>query len=272
MKRGSAGDEDEKNIFEGVEIGDEEAKKLETFQREIARIEVSLESIRYQKLSPAFKKRREILRAIPKFWPVALMRHNHLTLHIAHSADQSALAYLEDIWVEHDQLEPRAFKLEFHFGQNPYFSNSVLSKDYKYVAPPTASDDKPDENGVTETMVDFSWDRDIQLSHMKIDWRSDDKNLTKLYPREIDPDDESSIAEPGSFFNFFEQESDPMDIGVTIATEVFPDAIEYFLGNLGGEELDSEDEDEDEDDEDDEDDDDAEEIDLEKPRPKKRRV
>ena len=61
-------------------------------------------------------------------------------------------------------------------------------------------------------------------------------------------------------------------IGVTIATEVFPDAIEYFLGNLGGEELDSEDEDEDEDDEDDEDDDDAEEIDLEKPRPKKRRV
>jgi len=42
MKRGSAGDEDEKNIFEGVEIGDEEAKKLETFQREIARIEVSL--------------------------------------------------------------------------------------------------------------------------------------------------------------------------------------------------------------------------------------
>ncbi len=42
MKRGSAGDEDEKKIFEGVEIGDEEAKKLETFQREIARIEVSL--------------------------------------------------------------------------------------------------------------------------------------------------------------------------------------------------------------------------------------
>ena len=40
----------------------------------------------------------------------------------------------------------------------------MLSKDYKYVAPPTASDDKPDENGVTETMVDFSWDRDIQLS------------------------------------------------------------------------------------------------------------
>jgi len=128
----------------------------------------------------------------------------------------------------------------------------------------------------------------FSMQHMKIDWKSDDKNLTKMYPREIDPDDEDSIAEPGSFFNFFEQESDPMDvsdiffsplrfvienqidcdrqIGVTIATEIFPDAIEYFLGNLGGEELDSEDEDEDEDEEEED------EIDLEKPRSKRQRV
>lgn len=42
LKHGTVGDGDEKIIFEGVEIGDEEAKKLETFQREIARIEVSL--------------------------------------------------------------------------------------------------------------------------------------------------------------------------------------------------------------------------------------
>ena len=52
----------------------------------------------------------------------------------------------------------------------------------------------------------------FSIQHMKIDWKSDDKNLTKMYPREIDPDDEDSIAEPGSFFNFFEQESDPMDV------------------------------------------------------------
>lgn len=50
-----------------------------------------------------------------------------------------------------------------------------------------------------------------------------------------------------------------------IANEIFPEAIEYFLGNVDGEITDSEDED-------DEDDDDAEEIDLEKPRSKKRRV
>lgn len=54
-------------------------------------------------------------------------------------------------------------------------------------------------------------------------------------------------------------------IGLTIGNEIFPEAIDYFMGNAGGEDLDS-------DDEDDEDDDDAEEIDLEKPRSKKQKV
>ena len=57
-----------------------------------------------------------------------------------------------------------------------------------------------------------------------------------------------------------------LQIGVTIANDVFPEAIEYFLGQAGGDDLDS-----DEEDEDSEDDDEEEEIDLEKPRPKKQK-
>lgn len=50
-----------------------------------------------------------------------------------------------------------------------------------------------------------------------------------------------------------------------IANEVFPESIEYFLGNVETEGVsDSEDEEDD--------DDEAEEIDLEKPRAKKARV
>lgn len=55
-----------------------------------------------------------------------------------------------------------------------------------------------------------------------------------------------------------------MQVGIVIANEIFPEAIEYFLGNVDGDVTDSED--------DDDDDDDAEEIDLEKPRPKKPKV
>lgn len=54
-------------------------------------------------------------------------------------------------------------------------------------------------------------------------------------------------------------------MGISIASEIFPEAIDYFLGNAGGDELDS-------DDDEDDDDDDAEEIDLEKPRSKKQKV
>lgn len=48
-----------------------------------------------------------------------------------------------------------------HFKENPYFSNAVLKKEYKYVPPPAASADKPDADGITESMLDFSWERDI---------------------------------------------------------------------------------------------------------------
>lgn len=66
-----------------------------------------------KKLIPVFQKRREILKGIPKFWPVALLRNSLLSFHLTHSADQSALGYLEDLWIEKDPQEMRCFKLEF---------------------------------------------------------------------------------------------------------------------------------------------------------------
>jgi template-activating factor I len=57
-----------------------------------------------------------------------------------------------------------------------------------------------------------------------------------------------------------------MQLGVIIADVIFPEAINYFLGNAEDMHLDSDDESDMDDD-----DDDAEEIDLEKPRSKKQK-
>ena len=38
----------------------------------------------------------------------------------------------------------------------------VLKKEYKYVPPPVESDEKPDEDGITDSMLEFSWDRDVE--------------------------------------------------------------------------------------------------------------
>ncbi|KAF5377639.1 hypothetical protein D9615_005127 [Tricholomella constricta] len=260
-KRASPGAEAEKNPLTDIELSDEDAKKLQGIQRDIARVELILERSAQEKLIPAYEKRRQVIAAIPKFWPVALMNHSMFAYHVQHSADQLALSYLEDVWVVRDPAEPRCYSIEFTFKENPYFTDKVLKKEFKYVAPPAAADEKPDEDGVTESMLEFSWERDVVPSGQKVNWKDAEKALTKLYPR----DDEDDIGDPGSFFNFFEHDTDPSEIGVVIASEIFPEAIDYFLGNTGGDELDSDDDDDDEDD-------DAEEIDLEKPRTKKQKV
>jgi len=215
------------------------------------------------KLVPVYEKRREILKTIPKFWPVALMNSSLFAIHAQHSADQSALSYLEDLWIARDPSELRCFTLEFYFKENPYFTDTVLKKEFKYVPSPASKDEKPDADGLTPSMIDFSWERDVEASAIKINWKDPAKNLTKLYPREHGEDDDDDVADAGSFFNFFEEAADPLEVGVNIANEIFPEAVEYFLGQAG-DEIDSEDEEED--------DDDAEEIDLEKPRTKKQKV
>jgi len=264
-KRGSPGAEEEKGPLANVQLSDDDAKKLTDIQRDLARAELILERQAQATLRPVYEKRRETTKKISNFWPVALMNHTLVNYHIGHSRDQTALAYLEDIWVEKDPKEHRCFTIEFHFKENPFFSDKVLKKEYSYIPPPAAENETPDADGITESMLDFSWERDVKISANKINWKNSEEALTKEHPRVVD-DDNEEVIDPGSFFNFFEYGIDPSEIGVVIANEVFPEAIEYFLGNVAG---DSEDED-DEDSEDDEDD--AAEIDLEKPRPKKRKM
>ncbi|KAG6866863.1 hypothetical protein C0991_008799 [Blastosporella zonata] len=265
-KRASPGADAEKNPLSEVELNDEDARKLQAIQRDIARVELILERAAQTKMTPAFEKRREVVKTISKFWPVALMNHALFAYHVQHSGDQLALSYLEDVWVVRDPAEPRCYTIEFTFKENPNFTDRVLKKEFKYVPPPAAADEQADKDGITDSALEFSWDRDVVPSGQKINWKDADKALTKLYPRESG-EDEDDVGEAGSFFNFFEYDSDPFEIGLTIAGEIFPDAIDYFLGNLGGDDLDSDDEEDD-----DEEDDDAEEIDLEKPRTKKQKV
>lgn len=262
-KRASPGGDDAKDLVQ-VELSEEDSQKLVAIQRELQRAELAIELESQAKLRPVYEKRREVLKSIPKFWPVALLNNSLFMFHAQHSADQSALMYLEDVWLSRDAVEPRCYTLEFHFKENPYFHDKVLTKQFAYVPPPAKEDDKPDENGITEAMLDFSWEKNAKPSAIKINWKSDDKNLTKLYPREkVEDEDDDEPAEAGSFFNFFEVANDPFEIGVTIANEIFAEAIEWFSGQAGGEEDSDSDEDSD---------DDAEEIDLEKPSKKKQKV
>ena len=66
-----------------------------------------------EKMVPVYEKRRAVVKAINKFWPVALMNHEMIGVHAQHNADQAALSYLEDVWLVRDPVESRCFTLEF---------------------------------------------------------------------------------------------------------------------------------------------------------------
>lgn len=85
-------------------------------------------------------------------------------------------------------------------------------KEYRYVPPPAAKDEKPDELGLTPSMIDFDWERDVEPQSQPIQWKSDAVNLSKLHPRILSDDDEEDVADIGSFFNFFTEKKDPLEV------------------------------------------------------------
>ncbi|KAG8881669.1 hypothetical protein FRB98_004198 [Tulasnella sp. 332] len=222
-----------------------------------------------ERLNAVYQKRREAVKGIKKFWPTVFDEHAELEPHLQYRDDLQALSHLTDFWLERDPKEPRAFTAEFYFSENPYFSDAVLKKEFKYelvesegVLPSTAKD----VDGMSEAMFAFDWNENIKPQTIKISWKSDDKNLTKLNPRKVEDDDEDDIIDPGSFFNFFEHADDPHDFGPLFSEDLFPEAIDYFHGRgpnskrAGGEP---------EEEEGSEDDDSGvEEIDLERPKKK----
>lgn len=133
-KRASPGADTEKNPLGDVELSDVHNEKLDKICEEANRVDifigtrrplqnyialslipkrVPIEFLTQEKHAPFLRKRREVLKSIPKFWPVALMNHPTVSIHAVHHQDQVALSYLEDVWLERDPKEKRCFTLEF---------------------------------------------------------------------------------------------------------------------------------------------------------------
>lgn len=124
-----------------------------------------------------------------------------------------------------------------------------------------------------------------------MDWKSPERDLSAKYPRKrteaADISDGDFEGDVGSFFLFFTEEGDPLQVGPSLPYEytalrraevqiglifvedVLPVAADYFAGRMS--EQGSEDEEEDDDELDEESGDDEEDIDLEEEPVKKRR-
>ena len=138
-KRASPGADIEKNPLGDIELSEAHNEKLNKISDESNRVDIALgmwrpppkyivlrliwdwvpiEFLTQEKYAPFLQKRRDVLRGIPKFWPVALTNHPIVSVHAVHHQDQVALSYLEDVWLVRDPKEKRCFTLEFvrYFG------------------------------------------------------------------------------------------------------------------------------------------------------------
>lgn len=178
---------------------------------------------------------------IPCFWLTALSNNPTIAPQITEE-DSSVLAYLRDINVSLFSDKP-GFILKFNFDQNPYFTNTTLTKEYHLAI--------SDGNGQDDYVYDYAvgteinWNSGKNLCFKAVfrTQRHRTNNSTRTIKRE------ESLE---SFFHFFSPPSMPEDaqdddeldniddlenllqsdyeIGEIIKEEIVPNAVDWFTG------------------------------------------
>lgn len=199
---------------------------------------------------------------IPSFWLTCMKNVAEGIHEFVTEEDEPILEHLTDVCVE-DNVD--SFKLHFHFTPNDYFSNTVLTKEFKLKLGPREEDP-----------FNFDGPEIIAMKGTKIDWKSDDKNVTQRKMTKKQKNKKTGTTrtvvktiQTDSFFNFFGnaewvEESEDMDeevadtfhtditLGSFFRERLIPRAVLYFTGELANfeeydEEVDEEMEDVDED-------------------------
>ncbi|KAJ2395132.1 hypothetical protein GGI05_001728 [Coemansia sp. RSA 2603] len=157
------------------------------------------------KKAPLYKKRQEVIDQIPKFWLTCLERHPVITS-LIEMDDAVAISYLKSIEIQRSTENPINYKIEFCFGENPYFSNDKLIKEF-----------------------DFSNKDNIKVVNHSIDWKENmDLTATSKKSDEEEDSDDSLENEDSSFFCWFTDENGS-DLADLIANDLFPNADMYFI-------------------------------------------
>lgn len=131
---------------------------------------------------------------------------------ILHEKEEDCLHYMTKLHVEDFDDVKSGYKISFHFKENPYFENDVLTKEFNLAA------ENPTSTNFTQTSTSTS-----------IKWKPGKDLLKELQSKP--QSNRKSNVEYKTFFDWFTDNSDPVndDIAETIKDDIWPNPLQYFL-------------------------------------------
>lgn len=210
----------------------------EDASEEILKVEQKYNSLR----QPFYEERAKEIQKIDKFWVTVFVNHPQISA-LLDEEDEDALHFLTSVDVKESEDIKSGYEINFHFAENKYFENKVISKKF------SVSNDSEGEMKCEATQI--IWKPKMDLTKRQ----SDITNGTGQ---------KRHHEEPESFFSWFNDHSEggTDEVGELIKDDIWPNPLQYYLGAQDNDDDDDEDddeenvvmvEDEDEDDFDDED-------------------
>lgn len=167
-------------------------------------------------LKPIFEKRREAVKTIPRFWYTVFVV-SELLADFINFEDQELLEHLVDLHVEWSEANGKDFTISFEFEENEYLESLKLEKKFTYKEKKVKDEDGEEviEKKYTSEPVPIKWKKG--------------KNLIQF------------AKEQNSFFSWFEFVGEgPGDFAggemaaLTLADEIFPNALKFYVEAFEG--------------------------------------
>jgi nucleosome assembly protein 1-like 1 len=221
------------------------------------------------------------IKGVPGFWVQCLANHPEIGEFI-HEDDVPILASISDITIEYSD-DMKIFKVLFHFQENEFFSNDVLTKTYT-VDPDLVSDKAGELEEIDSCTIEWKEGKDVTKKEVKKKQRSkgsknkppQTRTITKIEPQPsffhyfsdpVDPDEDEEEEEDDEKPKIQLDFEDDYGIGYAIRTDLVPQAVFWYTGELMPDDDDesAEEDDEDEDGDDESGDEDVEALDDDQP-------
>lgn len=182
-----------------------------------------------QQYTPLYEQRSQVIKNAPEFW-LKVLKNNPLTSTMVFDQDEQLLKHLIDIKYFGEPNNDN-FKLEFHFSENAFIENTILTK--KYVV---GGDDEVKSGEGTE----IKW-KGANLTQKVKKTKKRGKNKKAgikveeipsffSFFKSVSADDEAEAEEDSEDEGMGDMMEEDFEVACEIRDEIIPNAIYYFMG------------------------------------------